>query len=100
MSGIVARPDGAMILAAMSLPIGLAGVTMHNRWEWSWRVIVTVLCWAWTIKGTLYLLFPGLPARVAQPHVDRPWGFVVAGALLVGLGAAVLAELATTAEGR
>ena len=45
-------------------------------------MIVTLLGWAWTIKGTLYLLVPDLPARKFKHIVERPRHFVIAGVCL------------------
>ena len=54
-------------------------------------MIVTLLGWAWTIKGTLYLLVPDLPARKLRHLAERPRHFVFAGVCLCILGVGVLA---------
>jgi len=53
-------------------------------------VIVTLLGWAWTIKGTLYLLVPDLPARKFKHIVERPRHFVIAGVCLCAFGVGLL----------
>lgn len=85
------RPWGGLVLGLMHLMPGLAILLAHPAWGWSTSVIVTVLGWAWTIKGSLYLVWPRLPARIARPHLEHPGRFRVAGLVLIVLGAAVLA---------
>ena len=53
-------------------------------------MIVTLLGWAWTIKGTLYLLVPELPACTFKHIVERPRHFVIAGVCLCAFGVGLL----------
>ncbi len=41
-----------------ALPFGLFIVLVHNQWEWSPSVIVTLLGWIAVIKSVLFLLHP------------------------------------------
>jgi hypothetical protein len=88
------RANGGFILAATNLPIGLAIVLGHNIWVWDIPVIVTVIGWLSTVKGTAYLLIPRAHTQVMRSsehmtgqRIER--GFIVMGALLIVLGAAI-----------
>ena len=76
-----------------SRPWRLLLVVTHNVWVADLTVIVTLLGWAWTIKGTLYLLVPDLPARKFKHFVERPRHFVIAGVCLCALGVGVLVNV-------
>lgn len=82
-------------LGWLYLTIGTVIALGHNIWAWDLVVIVTLLGWAWTLKGILYLLWPNLLARVVErslapdQHPERKFALVgafmaVIGALLVG----------------
>lgn len=80
------RPYAGLWVGMLTLMVGAPIAIAHNQWEWSPRVIATVVGWGWTVKGTLYLLAPGLPLKVAAPHIARPSRFAYAGALAVAMG--------------
>jgi uncharacterized protein YjeT (DUF2065 family) len=82
---------GGLVIGMPTVAMGLLVVLSHNVWVWAPGLIVTVIGWGWIIKGTLYLLWPALPRRVATPHLARPERFRWAGAVCVLLGAVVLA---------
>ncbi|MFM9997183.1 MAG: hypothetical protein ACKVU4_15450 [Phycisphaerales bacterium] len=88
-------PYAGLLVGLPSLMVGLWVVLSHNAWTPGIPLIVTLLGWGWTIKGTLYLLVPGLLRRIAGPHVDRPGHFVFGGVVLIVLGAVVLASRLT-----
>lgn len=50
-----------------SLIFGLAVINMHNLWEWSPFVIVTITGWAAFLKGVAYFL---LPARSLRSMIE------------------------------
>ncbi len=87
------RPHSGLWIGLLTLPVGLLLVVTHNVWVADLTVIVTLLGWAWTIKGTLYLLFPGLPARKLKHIVERPRHFVIAGVCLCAFGVGVLVSV-------
>lgn len=77
-----------LLLALFYLPQGLIVVLGHNVWLWGLPVIVTVIGWGMSFKGTLYLLFPRVPARMIASRMCRPQRFRIAGVLGIVLGAA------------
>ncbi len=92
---LLAKPWGGLLLGLMHLLPALAIVIAHNEWNLSPGLIVTLLGWGWTIKGSLYLIWPWIPGRIAPRHLERPDRFRIAGLFLVVLGLAVLAGLLT-----
>ncbi len=87
---VLARPWGGLAVGLLHLVPSLPLLLAHNTWTLSPAVIVTIVAWGWTIKGSLYLIWPALPTRVARPHLDHPERFRIGGVLLVVLGAIVL----------
>lgn len=41
-----------------TLIIGILAVVSHNIWEWSWRVIITLIAWLSVFKGVSLILNP------------------------------------------
>lgn len=87
---LLTRSYGGLWIGMLTLPVGLTLILTHNLWVANPRAIVTLLGWAWTIKGTLYLLVPSLPARKFKHLVERPRHFVFAGVMLCVFGVGVL----------
>ena len=46
-------------LQVFNLVFGLVVINMHNVWEWSPYVIITVTGWLVFLKGVIYFLVPG-----------------------------------------
>ena len=84
---LFARPYAGLWMGTLTLLFGLPILFAHNAWTRDPRVIATVIGWGWSFKGTLYLLAPALPLKVAGPHIERPAHFAWAGAVGVVLGA-------------
>jgi len=83
----------AFVIAMFTLPFGLPIVVLHNRWAWEPAVIVTIVGWGWTIKGTLYLLYPQTPDLVRPRDFNAHHrSFIWAGLVLTLLGCAVGAQ--------
>ncbi len=77
-------------LGWLYLQVGSVIAFGHNVWAWDLVVIVTLLGWAWTLKGALYLLWPRLLLRVAQvmapdQHPERK--FALVGRFMTAIGA-------------
>jgi uncharacterized protein YjeT (DUF2065 family) len=94
---LFAQPQAGFIIGVPALLVGLFVLTAHPAWTPDTRSIVTLVGWAWSIKGTLYLLFPALPVRVGAPHMKRPAHFALAGLLLAGVAGVLLAGLVSRA---
>jgi uncharacterized protein YjeT (DUF2065 family) len=86
------RDTGGLILAAMSLPVGLVIVLGHNVWVLDVPVIITVAGWLTTIKSVAYLVFPRAHRSVMRSSErltgGRPErGFRIIGVVMMVLGA-------------
>ncbi len=46
------------LMTFLFLPVGAILVMEHNIWEFSPRVIITILGWSWFLKSIFFLLFP------------------------------------------
>lgn len=73
------------------LVLGLTVIRTHNLWVLGWPVVITVMGWLMTIKGVVYLVFPGLTKIFASwsDHFLRVYIrsagvlFIILGGLLV-----------------
>ena len=92
-----AKPYAGLWVGMLTLLCGLPVAAAHNIWVWEPRVIATVIGWGWSVKGTLYLLAPGLPMKVAARHIQHPARFAYAGGLLVVLGSVLAVSIAAAA---
>lgn len=88
---VLQKPYGGLFIGAMTLPLGLFVALGHNVWGLRPPVIVTIVGWGWTIKSTIYLLYPQALNKVATRHMERPHRFIPAGAVMALLGGAVIA---------
>jgi uncharacterized protein YjeT (DUF2065 family) len=79
-----------LIVGSLTLPLALLVVIWHNVWALGIPVIVTIVGWIWLAKSILYLLYPAALTKAASPHMDHPRRFMIAGAILLVLGAAVV----------
>lgn len=90
---LLRKPYGGLVIGIFTVQTGLIVVICHNIWVLDAAVIVTVIGWGWTIKGTLYLLMPSLPQKVARRHLEHPQRFAIAGMVGLVIGGIVLMRL-------
>ncbi len=57
----------AMILGAMV-------ISVHNIWELSWVVVITIVGWLMLIKGIAYVVFPSAMARLLDMYSKNKSG--------------------------
>jgi hypothetical protein len=52
--------NGPLIIyiGCVTVIMGILLVVSHNIWQWTWRVLVTIVSWIVLIKGASILLFP------------------------------------------
>lgn len=70
-----------------SLVFGLAIINMHNVWEWSPFVVITITGWGAFLKGVLYFLLPGDSFKSMMEAVNCDNLYKFEGALIAALGA-------------
>jgi uncharacterized protein YjeT (DUF2065 family) len=90
---LLQRPYAGLWIGMLTLPLGLLLILTHNIWVADLGLITTLLGWSWAIKGTLYLLVPGWPARRFKLLVQHPKHFMIAGVFLCAFGVGILANV-------
>lgn len=46
---------------------GLLIIGYHNLWVADWRVLITIIGWLAMLKGLIFIVFPKLSRRMAEP---------------------------------
>ena len=76
-----------------ALMLGIPLVLVHNIWEGSWRVIITILAWLALLKGIARIFFPEMVVDWAQGLARNPglvklmvWVMVILGLYLLYIG--------------
>ena len=72
---------------ALSLLAGVAIVRVHNVWTGGWPVIVTILGWLLIVGGLARMWCPKKASEIATTFGSDPTLLLVAGAVLLALGA-------------
>lgn len=67
----------------IALLFGLFIVVSHNVWEWSWRVVITVIGYLGLIKGVLLLNFPNGWKKVSKLFVHKEMNLYFGGISIV-----------------
>jgi hypothetical protein len=52
----------------INLLLGLTIVTQNNIWVWSGALLVTILGWAWIVRGVLVLFIPQAIIKMTMSH--------------------------------
>ena len=81
--------DKAFVISTgyITMLMGLVTVILHNIWEWSWVIVITILGWSTVIKGIMKIGFPEQIHKQAQRFKKKQW---VSTILLLLLGAWLL----------
>jgi len=85
---------GSFLNGFIHFPLGAFIVAFHNIWHGFPAIVVTIIGWGLTIKGTIYFLFPRYEVRMLDTiSLERSWHFVVAGVFSVLLAAVIVYPL-------
>ena len=88
---------GVFYTGLLHFVFGALIVAFHNVWH-GLPLMVTLLGWAWTLKGLLYLTYPKHGVRMLQRvSVERAYEFAIAGAVLLAIAGVIIYSLATRA---
>ena len=68
-TNLLHNPPLMFITGFISLIIGILMVVSHNIWEWSWRLIITMIAWAVLIKGISIIIYPHVIDRFTYYYV-------------------------------
>jgi hypothetical protein len=71
---------------AFALILGLAIIQMHNIWEWSIWVVITIFGWSAFLKGLFYFLAPGMMIKAVIKTFSHPGWMYFAGVILAMIG--------------
>ena len=85
MHEIIKSPALVTVSGIFTLILGLFLVLAHNMWEWSWRLVVTLLSYITLIKGITLLYVPEWVNGMAH-HLDRVQWFRVIGLITAIVG--------------
>ena len=81
---------GSFVNAFVHFPLGAFIVAFHNVWH-GMPMIVTIIGWGLTTKGTLYFVYPRHGVRMLETiKMERSWHFVVAGVFGVGIAGLIM----------
>ena len=89
----VAVGEGAhspVLIAISGMATLLAGIAIlnaHHAWTADWRVLVTLIGWLFIIAGLIRLILPTVAERVAPAVYSGPAAEIVAGAVVLVIGA-------------
>jgi hypothetical protein len=79
--------DALLILGAfVSLVLGLALVTFHQRWDSFTAIIISLIGWLMTVRGVVLLLLPDAIHQIADIIVRQPAIMPIAGCVMALLG--------------
>jgi uncharacterized protein YjeT (DUF2065 family) len=85
---------GVFYTGLLHFVFGALIVAFHNVWS-GIPMIVTLLGWAWSLKGLLYLTYPKFPRKsLARVSLERAHEFVIAGVVLVAIAGLITYSLA------
>lgn len=78
-----------LLNACVHIPLGLLILAFHPVWSGP-GLLVTMLGWALTLKGTIYFVRPQLATKMlARVTEERAWHFQAVGAVSLLLGLAI-----------
>lgn len=90
---VMANRNATFLSGFIALLVGVPLVLLHNIWDGSWRVVITVLVWLTLFKGILRIFVPDLIASWADTLISYPsvvrhlvWVLIILGMYLVYLG--------------
>lgn len=76
-----------LTLMTFNLIFGLVVIAMHNVWNWSPYVIITITGWGAFLKAVVYFLVPGDQLKAMMRKLTCKCYFQVAGAIAAVVGA-------------
>lgn len=90
MSEVVRNHGLQLILAVITLILGLLMVVSHNIWEMKWYVIITIVAWLTLLSGIFRLFFPERAFKVAETFMSHPNKLRFTGVVVFIIGAFIL----------
>ena len=84
------------VMGVILLLFGLSLVLSHNVWEFSWRVVITILAWLTLAKGLMYTFLPATKIAKIAKVMKNPYWYMGGGALSILVGLYLVAKAYTS----
>ena len=80
-------PSQNLFFSMIPLAFGVWILAVHNVWECSWKVLITIFGWIGIAKGVGLLVFPRPMSKLVEGYVKSKWAMTVnaVAGLLLGL---------------
>lgn len=85
-NGLEGNRGLSFFMGAFIFMLGTVLVLLHNVWESSWRVLITLFGWAALLKGAVYILAPEFMLKWVRFVANKDIFKYVATALVVIIG--------------
>ena len=56
--GMINNGPLMIYIGCVTVIMGILLVVSHNIWQWTWRMLITIVSWIVLLKGSSILLFP------------------------------------------
>ena len=76
-SGFGEKSSLLYFIGVILLLLGLSLVLSHNVWEFSWKVLITILAWLTLAKGLFYMFLPADKIAKFAKMLRNPYWFMV-----------------------
>ncbi|MCW8408590.1 hypothetical protein OQJ13_06335 [Legionella sp. PATHC035] len=60
-----------LVLGFWTFTVGLLMVVAHNVWQWSWRLLITIIAWIILLKGANMIFYPHYVDRATLLFVQN-----------------------------
>ena len=85
-SNLMEQPGQLLIIAFITIILGLLMVISHNIWVMHWPVVITRLAWTIYISGLIRLFCPELVHKMWSKMVAKPGVFTISGIIVLIIG--------------
>ncbi len=86
MNDVLAQRGLLLILAIITLILGLLLVASHNIWVMGWPVVITLFAWLVLITGLLRLFLPDMAIKMGHAFLHHPVRMKIAGVVFLIIG--------------
>lgn len=86
MSDIITQPGQLLIVAFLTLIIGLLMVVSHNIWVMQWPVVLTLIAWMTLISGIIRLVCPETAHKLWHNMIAKPEMLTISGIIMLLIG--------------
>lgn len=69
--GLMNNDSLMLYIGCITIIMGILLVVSHNLWQWSWRVLVTIVAWVVLLKGISILLVPHTSDQITMYFITN-----------------------------